>query len=327
MGTQTVTTTNKPYQADYLDYGFDEAKKMYQTGGPPVYYPGQTVAGMNNFQTGAINNLGNYNPNAVGAYTNVGNQFMGGAAGAVNTLGNIAGMQQGPQANMMSMGQLNQYQPMINQMVDAATQQGMRTYNEQFMPNLNANAAASGNMGSSRAGIAQGIAQRGIAEQATQVGANAMNNLFNQGNQMNIANANLGQNFLNTQMNAATNMGKFAGAGADMINSADMSQLGGYTTNLDAGQYQQDQDQTQINADIERYNYNQNADNQWLQNYLSMVSGNYGTSGTQTTNTPNPSFGRQLFSTALNMGGAALMGGRAPFSYNTWFGGNGGKRG
>lgn len=313
MATQNVTTTQKPYQAPYLDYGFEQAKELYGQGAPE-YYPGQTLASQNPFQTGAINNLGNFNPNAVNAYTNVGNQFMGGAAGAMNTLGNIAGMQQGPQAQMMSMQQLGQYQPMINQMVDAATQQGMRTYNEQFAPQLNANAAASGNIGSSRAGIAQGIAQRGIAENAQNVGATAMNNLFNQGNQMNLANANLGQNFLNTQMNAATNMGKFAGAGADMIGQADASQLAGYQTNLAAGDIQQEYDQAVINDDMARYNYDQTKDMDFLQNYMQLIQGNYGGTSTQAGNTSEPSLGRRLLSAGTNLAGSYLIGGgRVPF--------------
>lgn len=313
MATQNVVTTQKPYQAPYLDYGFDEAKRLYQ-GGAPDYFPGQTLASQNPFQTGAIDALGNFNPNAVNAYTNVGNQFMGGASGAMNTLGNIAGMQQGPQAQMMTMQQLGQYQPMINQMVDAATQQGMRTYNEQFMPQLNANAAASGNMGSSRAGIAQGIAQRGVAENAQMVGANAMNNLFNQGNQMNLANANLGQNFLNTQMNAATNLGKFAGAGADMIGQADASQLAGYQTNLAAGDIQNEYDQAVINDEVARYNYDQTKDMDFLRDYMSLVQGNYGGTGTQTGQTSEPSLGRQLLSAGTNLAGSYLIGGgRVPF--------------
>lgn len=313
MATQNVVTTQKPYQAPYLDYGFDEARRLYE-GGAPDYFPGQTLASQNPFQTGAIDNLGNFSPAAVDAYTGVGNQFMGGASGAMSTLGNIAGMQQGPQAQMMTMQQLGQYQPMINQMVDAATQQGMRTYNEQFMPQLNAGAAASGNMGSSRAGIAQGIAQRGVAENAQMVGANAMNNLFNQGNQMNLANANLGQNFLNTQMNAATNLGKFAGAGADMINQADASQLAGYKTNLAAGDIQQEYDQAVINDEIARYNYDQTKDMEFLKDYMNLIQGNYGGTGTQTGNTSEPSLGRRLLSAGTNLAGSYLIGGgRVPF--------------
>lgn len=313
MATQNVTTTQRPYQAPFLDYGFEEAKRLYQ-GGAPEFFPGQTLASQNPFQTAAIDSLGNFNPSAVDAYTNIGNQFMGGASGAMSTLGNIAGMQQGPQAQMMTMDQLAQYQPMINQMVDASTRQGMRTYNEQFAPQLNAAAAASGNIGSSRAGIAQGIAQRGIAENAQNVGATAMNNLFNQGNQMNLANANLGQNFLNTQLNAATNLGQFAGAGADMINQADASQLAGLQTNLAAGDIQQEFDQAKINDEMARYNYDQTKDMRFLQDYMNLIQGNYGGTGTQTGNTSEPSLGRRLLSAGTNLAGSYLIGGgRVPF--------------
>ena len=44
--TQSGTTVNEPWakQSPYLQYGFDEAARLYQQGGPQ-YYPGSTVAG------------------------------------------------------------------------------------------------------------------------------------------------------------------------------------------------------------------------------------------------------------------------------------------
>lgn len=321
MATQNVVTTAKPYQADYLDFGFDQAKQFYNQGAPG-YFPGQTVAGLNQGQIDALNALQGFTPGSAANMSNLGNQFMGGAGTAMNTATNIANGA-APQANMMTMDQLNQYQPMINQMVDASTRQGMRTYNEQFAPQLNAAAAGSGNLNSSRAGIAQGVAQRGIAENAQNVGANAMNNLFNQGNSMNMANANLQLNSNAQQLNAANILGGMAQTGAGLQAQADSLREAGLQTNLNAGTAFQDMDQANINADMDRFNYEQNADMNWLANYINMVNGNYGTTQTQTQNTKDPSLGRQLLSVGTNLAGAYLMGqgGNSNVSLNpmTWF--------
>ena len=321
MATQNVVTTAKPYQAPFLDYGFEQAKELYQNGAPS-YFPGQTVAGFTDAQIQALNALQGFAPGSVNAMNNIGQQFAGGAAPAMNAAMSVAGAA-APQANMMTMDQLNQYQPMINQMVDASTRQGMRTYNEQFNPQLNAAAAASGNLGSSRAGIAQGIAQRGIAENAQNVGAQAMNNLFNQGNNMNLANANLQLNTMGQNLNAANSLANMAQTGAGLQAQADALTEAGLQTNLNAGTAFQDMNQANIDADIQKYNYDQNKDMNFLANYINLVNGNYGTTQNQTMNTKDPSLGRQLLSVGTNLAGAYLMGQGANSNVSlnpmTWF--------
>ena len=111
MATQNVVTTAKPYQADYLDFGFDQAKQFYNQGAPG-YFPGQTVAGFNQGQIDALNALQGFTPGSAANMSNLGNQFMGGAGTAMNTATNIANGA-APQANMMTMDQLNQYQPQM----------------------------------------------------------------------------------------------------------------------------------------------------------------------------------------------------------------------
>lgn len=323
MATQNVVTTQKPYQAPYLDYGFEEAKNLYEQGAPE-YFPGETYAGLNQTQIDALNALGIFTPGSADNMFNLGTTMMGNMGSAMDTMNTVANAE-APQASMMTMEELNSYAPMIDQMVNAATQQGMRTYNEQFMPQLNANAAASGNMGSSRAGIAQGIAQRGIAENAMNVGANAVNNLFNQGNLMNTANANLQLNTLGQNLGAANAMAGMGLAGAGLQAQADQLTQSGLNTNLAAGDIMQQDSQNQINADMDEYNYNANADMNFLKNYLAMIQGNYGGTGSQSGSTSEPSFARQLLGAGLNLAGNAFAGGFNPFSANFYTGqGNGG---
>lgn len=58
------------------------------------------------------------------------------------------------------------------------------------MPGIEQNAATSGNTNSSRTGIADGLVQRGLAEQATNLGATLRNNAFSNGLSLASSNAN-----------------------------------------------------------------------------------------------------------------------------------------
>lgn len=54
--TQTTTAKSEPWgpQQDYLKFGFQEARKIYDSGAPE-YFPGQTIAGIDPAQTAALN--------------------------------------------------------------------------------------------------------------------------------------------------------------------------------------------------------------------------------------------------------------------------------
>jgi hypothetical protein len=311
-GSKTTTTKSDytPFQADWLKYGFDEAKNLYKDGAPG-YFPGDTVADLNQTQLAALNNLGSFAPGSVDAMNNLGNQYANMGAVGTGVLSNLAGSS-APQTSMMTWDQLQGYQPMVNNMVDAATFSAERNARENVLPGINA--AGSGNLGSSRAGIAEGVVNRGLAENRQNVATGIYNNLFNQGNATNLANANLTAQNNALMSGVGMNLVNTANQGVNMLGAADAATQNAYNTNLAAGSVLQNQNQNEINAQKAEYDYNANKDMQWLNNYMSMVGGNYGgtTTGTQTTPTASPF--QQMLGVGLQFGGAALTGGINPFT-------------
>jgi hypothetical protein len=80
--------------------------------------------------------------------------------------------------------------PHISGMVDAAMLDARRNHMESVVPGIDRNAAMTGNMNSTRGGIAQGIAERGLAEKAAGLSAQMRGDAFNNGLQMSGADAN-----------------------------------------------------------------------------------------------------------------------------------------
>ena len=307
MATQEIITQQEPYQASFLDYGFNRAKDLYQSGAPEMF-PGARVTPFNQAQTNALTALQGFSPSSILPMQQVGQLFAGQAPMATMAASNVAGMAT-PQAQMMSQAQLSAYNPFIQGQVDAATNQAMRAYNENFNPQLNAAAARSGNLNSSRAGIASGIAQRGIAENAQNVAANLTKNLFNQGNQLNLANTKLALDAANQRLQASKILGSMAGQGIGLQAQADAVNQAGLQSQFDAGAVQQQMEQAQLGDEVSRFNQEQTRDMRFLQDYLSLIQGNYGTSNTQQVNVEKPSLLRQGLSLAANLGSSALLGG------------------
>lgn len=312
MAVQEVITQQKPYQAPFLDFGFERAKQLYQEGAPAIF-PNSRVTPFNQAQTSALTALQNFTPQSVAPMQQVGQIFAGQAPLAALAAQNVTGMA-APQAQMMTQAQLDAFNPFIQSQVDAATNQAMRSYNERFMPQLNAAAARTGNLDSSRAGIAQGVAQRGIAENAQNIAAGLQQNLFNQGNQLNLANAKLMLDAANQRLRGSQLLGNMAGQGVGLQAQADELTRSGFANQFAAGETQQTQEQRVLADQIARFNEAETQDMRFLNDYLSLVQGNYGMTGTQSQYTEDPSLLRQGLGLAAQLGSSALMGGLNPFA-------------
>lgn len=181
------------------------------------------------------------------------------------------------------------YDPMF----DAASRRLTDTFQRSTMPQINRNATAAGQYGSSRQGIAQGLAAQGLGNSLSDMGANLYGNAFGQaqGNMLNAANAITGAN--TSLQSAAMSAGGASAAAAanERMNAARLAEDArqydlGYGLNRfqTAGNMYNNTLGTQSNLGLGTINAANNANNyNWgqLGNYQSVIQPLAGLGGQQ----------------------------------------------
>jgi hypothetical protein len=235
---------------------------------------------------GALSGLGSYDPtklNNTGSLIDSANQFVAGQ----DINGQVA----------------NSMLPALQQARDVT------------MPGIEQNAAMTGNTNSTRTGIADGLVQRGLAEQAQNLGATLRNNSFNTGLQLASSNANsnntLGLGALTGAASAGTNaVNSGVNAGSSSIN--DQGNL--YSLANSAGAGEQAADQAKLTNEQQQFQSQTQSPYAALNGLMSIIgSNNWGgnTTGTSTT-TKTPS-AWDVIGGLLSAGGQAA-GAAAKFS-------------
>lgn len=236
--TQTSTTNTSPWkeQQPYLTHGFEQAYQLSQK--PSTQYQGAFTAGKTASDTGAENYLTGY----AGTLT--------GQSGK-----NLDALNWATGAGNLDVGN-NQY---VNNQMSANTNRLYQAFNEQTVPALRSNFGKSGQIGSSRQGIAEGLAAQGVARAAADSNAQIQGTAYN--NALDTYSTVLGQ--APALMQAGTMPGSL------------LSQV---------GQSQRGFEQDKIDEAISRNDFSQNEEWNRLANYMQMVSGNWG--GTTTSTMP-----------------------------------------
>jgi len=283
----TSTTSSAPGgpQAGALNTIYSGLSDAYNKSNAMGPYSGNFYAGSNPFLDGAYNFAGNFAQgnaaNVANNQINTGQGLManyGTATNAANGLYNFAN-QNTPQANINAANQYAQ-NPYIDQAVNAATYNANRSAAENDIPNLYRGAAASGNINSDRAALAQGVIGRGLAENAQNIGASMRQNAWNTGLNANIATNNQNMGALANAGSLGANLG---GAGSSMMSqgindAASLSKL--YES---AGLGIQGVGDRSLANDYAKYNSNYQFPWQNLNNYYG-IAGNNNWWGTNTTN-------------------------------------------
>ena len=150
-GTQTTTSTATPWgpQQDYLKDVYEQAQAMQAP----------DVSGSAALQQAAAQGYGQY---AAGLPAQI--------APAQAAQQQILQTAMSPQAN-----------PAFQQYLNLANQQLAQQYQQQTAPALTSNAVAMGNVGSSRAGIAEGLARQGLTQQQALMTADLTNRAYGSG--------------------------------------------------------------------------------------------------------------------------------------------------
>jgi hypothetical protein len=195
--------------------------------GGPGYYPGQTFAGRDPLSDQAQNLKLNYATSSMP--------------------GQIYDAQRAQSFALNSPDAANN--PYVQNMMQSNQFMANRNLSENLLPQIAGGAVASGQMGGSRQGIAEGLAMRGTQEALANANAQTMMDAYGKG--------------LGAQQGALALAPQTMGMGMQPMDV--MGQV---------GQYNQGIDQQALSADMDRWNYNQQAPYDALNFYNNIVQGN-----------------------------------------------------
>lgn len=159
------------FSQPYIKSSYDNAQRYLGNAQAAGAYGGQTLAGPNPYELAGNQYIGNMG--ALGAQGAFGMTQQG-----QNFAKNYADLYEASKADRMGTAQqyaIDNSQPLVN----AAMRDDYRTLTEQTLPGINLGASASGNINSSRAGMADAIAQRGYGDRKADVTANIQDTLMN----------------------------------------------------------------------------------------------------------------------------------------------------
>ena len=273
-GSQTTTQTSEPWseQKPYLTKGFSEAEKIYDQG-PAEYYPGQTYVDMSDPSIAGLQgqvDQANAGPGVTGDATNYASGTLQGNSD--NPYAPLLGTGAGNLAQTSSGAFLNS-NPYLDQTFDSASNRLKQNFTDTVMPNIGAQFGMSGGAGSAL-----------HQELAAKAGGQFTDSLSNLASQI------YGGNYQQERGRQDAASGNLMNTGAGLYGTGVQERMGaaglaptldqaGYLPSQmlqDAGQKYEGFGEKVLGDDINRFNYEQNAPLANLQDYLSMISGNYG---------------------------------------------------
>ncbi|ADE38624.1 hypothetical protein [Candidatus Puniceispirillum marinum] len=178
----------RPYIKDMYSGGTDALNNALGIGA----YSGSTFAGMNPVAREGFDYMTQFGRDRMGNAQG----FMGAGGGFGSNFGRIYDRAAGPTLDN-AIGYATS-SPQASSLIDAAMRDSTRQLNEQTMPGINMAASGSGNTRSSRAGVAEAIAQRSYDDRRADVGADVYKGLVdryissNNSDINNMMNANAG---------------------------------------------------------------------------------------------------------------------------------------
>lgn len=277
-GSQTQTTKSEPWsgQQPYLTKGFAEAENLYESG-PQQFFPGQTYTDMSPARMqGLFGSLGlaGSGGNPADAASSYANQTLSGNSD--NPWAALLGTGASGMADTASGASLNG-NPWLDQVYGSAADKVTDEWSDVVMPGIASSFGMTGGAGTT---MANEMAVRSGGELSDTLGklkADIYGGNYQQERDRQVAAqsglANLGGNLYGTGVSERTNLANNAAA-------IRAGQYGDFDKMGEVGQQFEDQQGKEIQADIDRWNFEQNAPYAALQDYMSMISGNFGSTST-----------------------------------------------
>lgn len=295
-GSKTTTTNESfdsgpsSYQKPYLDTAFQGATDAYNASKGTPWYQGDLYAGMSDEAKKALQASTGYASSAgLGAANQMSSIGSNLASYATQAGGMIDKYLQGSSADAIT-ASAKKYanNPYLQEQIDAAAGDVTRNLTENLLPGVDRSASSAGNINSSRAGIASGIAQRGAAEEIAQIGANLRSQAYTQG-------LSLAKDEANASLQAANAYGTLGQQGINALSAGTQAGYGAYDRINAANTLEQQDRQGQLDADFAAWQGNDTRAFDQLNNYMGIVGANqWGQSGTSTSKTKEKSSGSIL---------------------------------
>lgn len=315
--TSTTTTDMGPWkvQQPYLTDAFSEAQNAYRDAKAQPGYQGDFYAGLTDQQKGLIDSSINYstglNQDNANTLFRSGNSLLpAGTSGLGTTADSLLNMS-GMDRTGYAVDQAGRYaQGMADAgVVDAAMRDITRQAAEGVVPNMYRANAATGNLNSDRAALAQGVVDRGLAEKR----ADIYGQLYTQG-------LGMAQSDMNAQARDLAAAGALydtmIGKGVGTLGAGNDLAIAGYKDATKMATLNQMDNQGQLDNAFQKYQYNESRPFDLLNNYYNVIgSGQWGQQGTSTTvakekSTPS---GLQIASGIVGTLGSLFSGGAGGF--------------
>jgi hypothetical protein len=285
---QTTNTGPSQFQLPYLQNAFNSAQGAYNASSGTPYYQGETYAGMSDDAKAALSSLKNYATgtglSTAGTLSSIGSNLAGYAGKAGDTLDQyLATANEDPtQATLSAAGQYAN-NPYLDAQIDANARDVTRNLNESTLPSIDRQASGTGNINSSRAGVAEGIARRGAEDRVGDISAQLRGNAYSQG--LSLAQQDRAQK-LGALGNAASAYSGLAGQGIGALQAGAQTGYGAYNQIAQADAMDQADRQGQDTANFNQWQGQDQRPWDLLSRYYNIVGGNqWGQSGTSSGTT------------------------------------------
>lgn len=295
MGGGTTKTESKdtPWgpQGAALENAFTSATSIFKEKQGTPWYTGDLHAGLNPLTQQGLEGVGTYaggaGASAAGAVAGSANPMMGGGALAMDAYGNLINQANtDPTAGNIANAGKYADNPYMDQMIAGASRDINRNLTENVLPSIDRDATATGNINSTRSGVAEGIATRGANDAIGDISAAMRGGAYKDGLGLaeSARTANMGAG-----ATAASGFGNLYGQGLQgSAQGMDMTYR-----NLDAmvksGQISQADAQSQLDAELMRWTQGDSRDMDLLSKYYGVIgSSDWGGTTNTKTKTPGP---------------------------------------
>jgi hypothetical protein len=251
----------KPYVDANLDGSQAALGGVLDTG----VYTGDTYAGPNAFQTGTANSMGNIGGNMIAAGNTMMDQNNQFGSNANNLYSQFQGLSEDAKRDRLATA-MDYAANNGSSLVDAAMRDDRRNLQENTLTGINLNASGTGNMNSSRAGVADAVAQRAYDDRRADVAAGIQDRLIDR------SLAQQSQQFID--QGSALNSAGNANQQVMSAYNTGMNTLGeGANFGMNAGNALQGYDQARLNDDRQRFEDARDFELQQRMNYQSGILG------------------------------------------------------